>query len=203
MEIAIIVGITLLNVLISWWNARVCGQVWAETKVLGGFIRLVVWSAAIMSAIGFSSAVLLGLVVVVVMSLGNTPETLALVKFATSLWYVMVIIPVLSTGLIITIHSWIEAYRERSLLNMGVAAWNTFAQIHNTADAVSSMVPAMKEGFSGISGSMDGDDAKSKVVILGMAIVLVALLSGALITAMIIKRYEGTLPLPERATAAG
>lgn len=198
----LIVGITLLNVLISWYNAKTAGQVWAETKTLGGMIRLVVWCAAIMSAIGFSSAYLLGLLLVVVPFLEPQQAT-ELVKYATSFWYVLVIAPVLGTGLIVTVHSWIMLYRERRLLDMAAASWNTFAQIHNMANAANSIGPALKDVSDGFSRVLkDSKDPNSKIFILGVVLALLALLLGVLTTAVIIRRYEGTLPLPEELARA-
>ncbi len=43
-----------LNLVISFLNARNVGRVWAETKAIGGWIRVVAWAGAIQSAIGFT-----------------------------------------------------------------------------------------------------------------------------------------------------
>lgn len=112
----------------------------------------------------------------------------------------------LGTGFAITIESWVAVYRERSLLNMGTAAWNTFAQIHNTIGAVQNMgsaFGAVGDAFkSAFDFSGDDDDAKIRLAIIGIlimvAIVSVSLLGGALITAAIIQRYAGTVTLPAR-----
>src|SRR3546814_20748298 len=59
------------------------------------------------------------------------PET---VKLAMDFWYVMIVIPALGSGLLITIHSWTLVFRERRLSSLGGAAWNTYAQAQNTFD---------------------------------------------------------------------
>lgn len=53
---------------------------------------------------------------------------------------------VLFTGIFITIDSWARAYRERTLLNVGSAAYNTYAQIHNTYHAIEGM-PIFEQGI--------------------------------------------------------
>lgn len=193
METLLLVVMLAINVGISFWNARVAGQVWHETKVMGGFMRLVVWSAAIQSAIGFS--MLFGLVFGgIIYGLGYLPVNAA--KAATALWYLAIIVPALGTGFIIMIHSWIVAYRERNLLSMGTAAWNTFSMAHNVYSASSGIGNAFSvvgEFFSG-----DNDDVSSSLVVLVVLLVVGSLASGAFLTAAIINHYKGTLPLPER-----
>lgn len=86
----ILFAIIALNLLISWYNAKICGTYWAESKAIGGFPRLLMWCGAIQSAIGFSIA----LVVVEVLgaaSLGYlSPKA---VDAAMSLWYLGAILP--------------------------------------------------------------------------------------------------------------
>lgn len=199
-------GILLLNAGISFWNAKVCGQAWVESKAVGGMIRLLVWCGAIQSAIGFSSVFIFPLVMA---AHTFVPQyfTDVYYKGALNLWYLTVIFPAIGTGLIITIQSWIVAFRERSLLSMGSAAYNTFAEIHNTMGMIDSLGPAFRSVGDAFSGLLDdsSDDAKGKLAIIGLAImisiVLIALLAGSLLTAAIIHRYAGTIPIPfERAT---
>lgn len=121
-----------------------------------------------------------------------------------SLWYVTIIFPALGTGLIITIESWIAAYREHSLMNMGFAAYNTFAQIHNTMGAINGIGPAFQAvGKMFASVASGRGDAKGKAAILGamiaIAVVVIALSAGVILTAVLIHRYAGTVPLPAAA----
>jgi hypothetical protein len=197
MELLILLGICVLNFAISWWNAYVCGRAWVESRALGGFIRLVVWCAAMQSAIGFS--------MVLVVILGFAAGALgyldaAAMKALFSLWYLGIIVPALGSGLIITIHSWIVAFRERSLLNMGTAAYNTFAQAYNTYQAVSGIGEALGSVTDFFSDALESDnDAKTKMAIGVILLVLIAVLGGILITATLIQRYAATDPLPARA----
>lgn len=192
--------IVLLNVGISWWNSRVAGQAWVESKAIGGWIRLLVWCAAIQAAVGFSMAYLLGFAF---LAAGFGWLDQQAMQWVFSLWYVMVIVPILGSGLIITIHSWIEAWRERSLMNMGMAGWNTFAQAYNTYNAVQSIGPALSnvgDMFGSLlSGGGDSDAAKARMALLAILIAICALLAGILTTAVLIQRYAATLPLPAAA----
>lgn len=196
----VMILVLALNLGVSWWNAYVCGKSWVESKQLGGFIRLVVWSGAIQSAIGFSSVYLFGL-----FGLGYLFDLWPPQVFeqAASFWYLSVIVPVLGTGLIITIHSWQTAYRERDIKSLGVAGYNSLVMAHNVAqsvDGIGSAVSALGEGFSALLDG-DRDDPKATFLLLAFLVALVALLAGALTTATLIKRYAGTVPLPQRASA--
>ena len=177
----------LLNVGIAFWNAKVCGQAWREANALGGWGKAVVWSGAIQSVIGFSSAYAF----MVALALGGKYGHAVL-----SLWYVLIIIPALGTGFLITVNSWINAYRERSLSSMAEAGWNTFATIHNVSNASS----GIGEAFSSIGDIFGGDsddDAASGFAKLGIILAVVVVLGASVGTTYIIMRhYQGTLPVP-------
>jgi hypothetical protein len=196
--------ILALNFGVSWWNARSCGRAWEESKAIGGSIRVLVWCGAVQSAIGFSSVFLFPMIFAAHAFYPDyfTEDNL---NGALSLWYVTIIFPALGTGFIITIESWIAAYREHSLMNMGVAAYNTFAQIHNTMGAITSLGPSFQSvGKMFASLATSRGDAKGKVAIIGLmlaiAIVALALCGGVILTAVLIHRYAGTVPLPAAAS---
>ncbi len=199
-----LIVILALNFAISWWNARACGRAWVESKAVGGLIRFLVWCGAVQSAIGFSSVFLFPLIF---LANGMFPEyfTQEYVEGATNLWYLTIIFPALGSGLIITIESWITAYRERRLLDLGRAAYNTMAQVHNTMSAVDSLGPALDSVGKLFASALGGrGDAKGKAAMLGLLIMIVvvatALAAGTILTAVLIQRYAGTVPL--RAPAA-
>lgn len=188
----------LLTLGVSFWNAKVCGEAWVESKAVGGWIRLVVWCGAIMAAIGFTE------VIAIVLILGAAGMNLLpteAVKAAFSLVYVLIVPPVIGAGVIITIHSWIAWWREKSLLNLGVAGWNTFCDAYNMYHAVNNYGPALDNAFSYFSGvfdsdsDSDSDDAKAKLALL---LVAIAVLGGIITTMTIIRKYAGTLPVRER-----
>ncbi|MGO4870934.1 MAG: hypothetical protein ACLPGW_10035 [Roseiarcus sp.] len=200
-----LVLILALNFGISWWNARTCGRAWVESKAVGGSIRVLVWCGAIQSAVGFSSVFLFPLLFV---ANAAFPEyfTADQLNGALSLWYVTIIFPALGTGFIITIESWIAAYREHSLMNIGVAAYNTFAEVHNTMSAINGLGPAFQSvGKMFASVASGRGDAKGKAAMLGamiaIAVVVFALSAGVILTAVLIHRYAGTVPLPTASSA--
>lgn len=204
-------GIWLLNLFISWFNARQVGLVWAETKQMGGLERVVVWSGAVMSASGFSWCYLIALLlgafttqpywIPLAREILEEPQltqllTAEAVTAGLSLGYLVLIPGILLSGLVIWVHSLVAAWRRRDLPSMGVAAWNTYAQVHNTMGAMRGMpeaADAVKSFFAPRGGSRNGAAA---VVVL--ALVVLALLAGVLTTWAIINHYAGRAQLPER-----
>ena len=188
-----------LNLVISFLNARNVGRVWAETKAIGGWIRVVAWAGAIQSAVGFTY-VYAFLVAYIAVSTGYLPP--AMLGVLMSLMYIMIIIPLLGSAIVITIQSWINVAREKSLMNLGVAGWNTFATAYNTYNAIQSFGPALDsvtEGLGGLfSGDGDSDDNAARVILLAA----IVLLAGVLTTTVIIRRYEASLPVSEEVRSA-
>ena len=172
---------------------------WEESKAQGGFMRLLVWCGATQSAIGFSS-------VFVILLLGGTswfamqdPENAENVRYmwevGMSFWYIAIIFPALGTGIIITLHSWREALRRRDFSSGAVAAWNTYAQASNTIGAVQNMGGAFSKVGEGLGSLFSGKgDAKGKLALLAILIVIVALMLGVLVTALLIQHYARTAP---------
>lgn len=185
MEMLFVMGLLALNGFISWLNCRSAGQVWVEAKKLGGFMRVLVWCAAIQSAVGFSSILIVFLAFGAYIG-GYLDQ--AHFSGAMSLWYLLVIFPALGSGLIITIHSLREAWRTRRIGDIGVAAWNTFAQGYNMYNAMDGVPKAFSELGSLFKGS-NSDDAKSRMVALLLVIVVLAIVGGVIITAMLINHY--------------
>ena len=185
MSTFIIVAVLAINLAISWYNAKVCGTYWAESKALGGFPRVLIWCGAIQSVIGFSMLILF-VEVFGAAALGYLPPKA--MDAAFSLWYLAVIVPCIGTGLIITIHSWAVALRERNWQSMGAAAWNTFATGHNIYSAANGGVSdALGKVGDLFSGSDSKEGAAAKLVLL---LVVVSLLGGVLLTAWLIGIYD-------------
>lgn len=174
------------NFFISIFNAVACGAAWAESKHEGGFMHFMNWMGAIMSACGFTWCylivfVLIGSMVPVGDTTLLTPEVM---RLSIEIGYLAIILPVIGSGLAITVDSWAYFYRRRTLGSGAVAAYNTYAQIHNMYDAVT-LVP---EILTDIGGSLDSDDddeghAKLGGLALVVAIVIVAFaLCGGILT---------------------
>jgi len=195
---AMIILILVMNVVISFFNAYVCGRSWEESKACGGILRLVVWCTAIQSALGFSSVSLLFLIY---LAHDYVPRFFTDVYFngALNLWHLTIIFPIIGAGLSVTIESWVAAYRDASLLRLSNAAWNTFAQVRNTARAVENMGDALSSAGDPIKFTSETDDNDKDAGLAMLAsLIALALLGGSLITAAIIRFYSGTVPLPDR-----
>jgi hypothetical protein len=186
MELLFIIGVLALNLFISWYNCRTAGSIWYEAKKSGGFMRLLVWCAAIQSVVGFSSVLIL-VFGFTAFATGHLPQQY--LESTISLWYLLIIVPALGSGLIITIHSLITAWRERNIANIGVAAWNTFAMAHNVYSAASNVPDA----FSKVGDLFKGDKDQQKVAMV-LLIVAVAIGGGILITALLIRHYARAMP---------
>jgi hypothetical protein len=204
--IVLIVFVWILNLGISIWNAYAVGVAWVETKHSGGWRRFMAWMGAIMSASGFTWCYLLLLALIAYWAQWLTPYQL---EIMINLGYILIIPGVLLSGLMITIDSWAQAYRQRTLASFGTAGYNTFAQIYNTYHAVSDMGQAFRSvtGFFSESGSKSesGGDKDNRAGYLIILLVLLALLAGILTTAAIIHRVAASGPkIPlDRLPAAG
>lgn len=180
--------VLVVNFAISWWNAYACGKAWAETKVAGGWNRLMVWCGAVMSATGFTWCYLF-LLLLGAHAFGGISEYWT--GIGIQLGYVILVPGLLLGGFLITVDSWARAYREGGVLNYGVAAYNTYAQVHNTMSAISNYGDAfgnVLEAFTG-GGSSKRSSSKDDVGgVIVVILVIIALLGGVLTTAAIISK---------------
>jgi hypothetical protein len=197
MHAAFVILVWLLNFGISIWNAYAVGKAWVETKHSGGWPRIVAWAGAAMSASGFSWCYLI-ILTLVAHALKFLDD--GHVAIAMNLGYIVLIPGILSSGMVITLDSWARTYRQTTLLNLGRSAWNTYAQIHNTFNAIGDMDTAfgsVVDGLSSKSSSSSDKKGGAVVFILIFILVMLALVSGVLTTAVIISRVAGNTPLPE------
>jgi len=122
----------VLTIAISAFNAVSVGAMWTESKGAGWFARAVAWSGAVMAAVGFTY--ISALFIIVCFSLFGLLDrhTAAL---AIELSYAVVLFPTLGSGLVLTVHSLIVAWRKRTFGDTAVAAWNFYAMCDNTITA--------------------------------------------------------------------
>lgn len=194
---AFVILVWVVNFGISVWNAYAVGKAWVETKYSGGWPRFVAWAGAVMSASGFSWCYLIILTYAAYRLdwLDNDH-----VSIAMSLGYLLLIPAVLTSGMVITLDSWARTYRRTTLMNLGRSAWNSYAQIHNTFHAIGDMDLAFGNVIDGLTAKGSGSSDKkggAVVFILVFVLVMLALISGVLTTAVIISRVAGTTTLPE------
>lgn len=193
----------LVNLGISAWNAYATGLAWVEAKHSGGWPRAMAWAGGVMSALGFSWCYLMLFAAVAqgLEWLDHDDIVLAL-----KLGYVLLIPGILVSGLMITLDSWGRAYRTRRITDMGLAAWNSYAQIHNTFHAIGNLdkafgavINSLSGGWSSGSSSSSGkskDGAGLVAFLLVFVLVLAALFSGVLTTAVIVSRVAGNDDMP-------
>jgi len=193
-----IVLVWLLNLGISVWNAYAVGKAWVETKHAGGWPRFMAWMGAVMSACGFSWCYLLVLTIVAREMAWLDDDHF---RMALQLGYILIIPAVLISGLMIMLDSWARAYRMRTIGSIGSAAWNTYAQIHNTYHAIKDLDRAFASVMKTLEGSSESSSPGDKkggaaALILVFVLVIVAILSGILTTAVIINRFAGEDEIP-------
>lgn len=194
----------LLNFAISWWNAYVCGKTWAETKSAGGWRRFVTWIAAMMSAIGFTWCYML------VLAFGAYYFQFineAGLDLTLKIGFLVLMPAAVFASWMITIDSWAQAYRNGGVLNYGVAAYNTYASVHNTMSLISNFGDAFGSIFSALgsgggskssssSSSSSDDNGSAMLVIVGAIIVAVAVSLGVITTVCIIRKVSASDRLP-------
>ena len=180
-----ILFIWCLNLGISIWNAYVTGKVWVEAKHAGGVHRFMAWMGYFMASMGFSWDILV-LVGILLHSLGKiTPDQATLLVQAG---YVLLVPGFLFSGYAIMFQSWANAYRNHSVVNMGVAAYNTYANIHNTFNAIDNFPKA----FGSVFKSFTGGSGKSKANGLILFVAVLCVLSGFIIAALIVHRVAAS-----------
>jgi hypothetical protein len=161
-----IVFLLLWNFGISWLNCWFVGKTWAESKAVGGWTRLVTWSAAVMGACGFVWCNLLVIGYAASTHVGILPHKYQLTDpYLELLWemgYAIVIFPILGSGLAIWADSLKQAYKNRDMLSVGVAGYNTFAMAHNAYEAAE-FLPTV---FEKIGNSLEDSDNKAAMLVI-------------------------------------
>ena len=139
---------------------------------------------AIMSACGFTWCFLIPLAFGCQWAGWLTPEYTAA---TLELGYVVIIPAVLGSGLVITIDSWARFIKRPGLLNGGVAAYNTFAQVRNTMSAINMLPRAVGHLGDVLGGKRSrGGDSKGQAAMLVILLVAFSLFAGIFTTRWII-----------------
>jgi hypothetical protein len=198
MDALLLVGVLILNVLISIWNCYAVGTAWKDTMAMGStFDKVLLWSGVIQSGVGFSMPILIALALgtTVFLTSGTEPvlttaEATELLEGVFSLWYIAVIFPILGSGLAIWAHSVRTALHRRDLGSFAVAGWNSYAQIHNTLSAINNLGGAFGNVGKLFSGALSGKgDGKGKLAILAILLVIVALVAGFMIAFSLVRYF--------------
>jgi len=191
-----ILFIWCLNLGISLWNAYITGKVWVEAKHAGGVHRFMAWMGYVMASLGFSWDILV-LVGILLHSFGKITSDQATLFFQAG--YVLLVPGFLFSGYAIMFQSWANAYRNHSVVNMGVAGYNTYANVHNTFNAIDNFPKA----FGSVFNTFSRGSGKSKANGLILFVVILCVLSGFIIAALIVHRVAASdTQVPARANAA-
>lgn len=186
----------LLNFGISWLNAWGCGRTWAETKMVGGWQHFMNWMGAIMSASGFTWCYLVVVgtianIIPVEMEKGSGLYEPLLsdgnLQAFYALGYLVIILPILGSGLAIMLESWAHFWRRRTFRSGAVAGWNTFANAYNYYQAAQGIPAALEKVGELFKGGGKDSDSKGKGTVIVVALVALAVLGGILTTASIIR----------------
>lgn len=156
----------VFNFLVSIWNAYAAGKTWRDSI---GLLRLVNWAALVMSACGFVSVLSFALGWFAVQSQWITPRSANVMQEIT---YLLVIVPIIGSGLILTIESWVIAWKTRSVWDTAVAGWNTYAQVSNTVDAFRESGGMFESVLDFFKSDEDEENGSGAIVIILVAIAL-------------------------------
>jgi len=172
----------VLNFVISWFNAWGCGRTWNETKYAGGFAHFMNWMGAVMSACGFTWCYSVFLAFIGgIIKIENadkvsvpilSPEQ---VDGVLALGYLVVIFPIIGSGLVITLQAWKQFWERKTLGNGAVTAWDTFAMVYNISSAMHDVPIAT----SMVSKLFEGKKDKNWIV---LALIIAAAFGGILTT---------------------
>jgi hypothetical protein len=196
----------VVNFLISVWNAYVTGLAWEDSKAAGWWAQLVLWSGGGMAACGFTYCYA-AIAALTADYFHWLPHAYAI--GILELAYIAIIVPILGAGLVITVDSIVQAWKTKRISEIGVAAYNTYAQASNTWNALSGLgevlgdVGALFGGKSGSkggskSGSSSGDDDASGTALLAVIVIAIAALFSGVLTTLFIaskgaqQRYLGS-----------
>jgi len=169
-------ALLVINLLISWWNARAAGSVWNTTRIVGGYQRFMAWVVAVMSAAGFTwvYTIIIGLVAFQTGRLNQES-----VELLFNLGFVVIAPVVLFGGYAITFDSWKR--RIQTGRGTGFVAWNTAASAYNTYTVGKEMGGTVKSVIDGVR--------KNPQLLIVLGLFIIGLFGGALTTYWLVRHY--------------
>jgi len=180
-----LIGLWILNFVISFINAVGVGMAWTESSIIGGWQKLVTGAAAVMSMAGFTWCYLL--IAVFIASTFNLLEP-EYIDAMASLGYLIIIFPILGTGLAITIDSWAYTIRNKSFGGLAISSYNTVALTYNMFRALDAVPKALGNVIETLlGGNSSNSKGKGATRLLVIVIVIVVLVLGILTTIAIVK----------------
>ena len=194
MELLLLIAMLVLNFVISWSNASYCGRYWTESKNEGGWFRAYIVCGYIMAICGFTmvySYVALLIAPVVMQAFEVEQELIAyFVDLSANLTYLVIVFPILSTGLFIWFRGMQITWENRTVGNMVATGWNTYAQIHNTVSAMRNVPSAFGKVVEALLGGKKKKKGEETMVILAILLVILAVLGGYFTASAIMKKAD-------------
>lgn len=194
MYILFLILILAWDFLISWGNAAYCGRYWSESKATGGSFRVYVVCGYIMAIAGFT--MVYGYIVLLILPYilqAFTKIQIDMAQFqqlASDLIYVMVAVAVIPTGFIIWFRSVARAWKERTFSNIASAAYNTYAQLHNTISATREMPSALGRIAEALFGGKKKKKGNEYIVVLAILVAILAVFGGYFTASAIMKKAD-------------
>lgn len=190
-----IIFLLLVNLLISWGNAKSAGRYWTESKELGGFFWLYVWIGYIMSIAGFTMVygylLLVALPYILPLVRETSPETImAIQQLASDALYVLVCMAVIPTGFLVWFQSVANFWEKKTVPNAIAAGWNTYAQVRNTVTAAREMPSAIGRLAEALFGGKGKKKADTYVILAAFFVVITAALAGFFTASAILKKAD-------------
>jgi hypothetical protein len=96
--------------------------------------------------------------------------------------YVILAPAILFSGYAIMFQSWANAYRNHTVPNLGIAAYNTYANIHNTFNVIDNFPKAL----GSVAKAFTGGSGKNKGSGLIVFAAILCVLSGFIVAALIV-----------------
>lgn len=170
-----IVMIFLVNPVIAFLNAKNVGYNWISIGNTTTWEKCVLVSGLVQSVIGYTIPVFGILLGIGYISHLLTNNQLFL---SVDLMWISIIVPIVGTGIVITIQSVKDAIQDRSFGNIAIAVWNVGSTIENLFDLFSN--------FGGIIGDINkrSDDENGSGLLIVISIVMIALCSGMVLTGL-------------------
>ena len=173
----------IVNPVIAYFNAYGVGRIWNSMAAATKWEKAIAVSALIQSVIGFSMPM-----VAIISFIGYVTKYLNMneIHLVMDLFWLSVIVPIIGSGLIITIQSVRDAIKYRSFGSIATAAWNVGAMINNIVDMFSNFGSILSDATKRASD----DDENPAILFIAIFVVIVSIGSGAALTCLSFKRGQ-------------
>ena len=194
---------------ISWLNAREAGRIWSESKELGGMLRVHAIVGYGMAIAGFTivygAILILLLPYILPLIIQNIrPETLfGIRQLSNDLLYILIVTFVVPAGFFVWFTNFVYFWRRRSLAEGLRLAWNTYAQIRNTANAARHAPDVVNRIANVLFGGRRRNSGKGAIVLIAILVIILAAIGGWLTASAIMHKADKNYDLLEGLTCQG